>query len=188
MASGRRFIEDFHAMKRLSDVRFIFPWTWTVDNFLKGSFGGHLVSQALMAASSTVKPEMIVHSLHCYFLKLGKANEAMEYHVSYKKDGKTLCHRIVTAVQDGKSVSFFQISFHNEAGEWPSVMSYQPPMPLVPHHSQLRTLEENVLKKAIFFNNEVIYNCLAKEIPFQLKLIDGKVAMWIKVMGNIGKF
>lgn len=35
-------------------------------------FGGQVVGQALTAAFNTVKEPLLLHSLHCYFLKGGK--------------------------------------------------------------------------------------------------------------------
>ena len=37
-------------------------------------FGGQVLGQALMAASETVGPERLVHSLHAYFLRRGDFN------------------------------------------------------------------------------------------------------------------
>lgn len=35
-------------------------------------FGGQVVGQALTAAFNTVREPLLLHSLHCYFLKGGK--------------------------------------------------------------------------------------------------------------------
>lgn len=35
-------------------------------------FGGQIVGQALVAAAHAVRPEMQVHSLHCYFVRAGE--------------------------------------------------------------------------------------------------------------------
>ena len=61
-------------------------------------FGGHVVAQALAAASFTVDGRPC-HSLHAYFLRPGKPGRPIEYEVSAMRDGNSFATRKVVALQ-----------------------------------------------------------------------------------------
>ncbi|MCW8873210.1 MAG: thioesterase family protein, partial [Xanthomonadales bacterium] len=49
-------------------------------------FGGQVLAQALLAASSTVE-ERLAHSLHAYFLRAGDPEAPIVYNVDRSRDG-----------------------------------------------------------------------------------------------------
>lgn len=91
-------------------------------------FGGQIIAQALVAATHTVAPDRVVHSLHAYFLRPGDEDFPVEYWVESDFDGRSFCNRRVVAKQGSKTILNFAASFQRpEDG-----MSHQDPMPQVP--------------------------------------------------------
>ena len=56
-------------------------------------FGGQVLGQALSAASKTVDPSRLVHSLHAYFLRRGDVNAPIVYEVDRSRDGSSFSSR-----------------------------------------------------------------------------------------------
>jgi acyl-CoA thioesterase-2 len=93
-------------------------------------FGGQVLGQALVAASRTVDPERIVHSLHGYFLRPGDTAVPIVYKTERIRDGRTFSSRRVVASQHGKTIFYMSTSYqHPEPG-----LDHSDPMPeeLVP--------------------------------------------------------
>jgi acyl-CoA thioesterase-2 len=76
-------------------------------------FGGQLVAQALIACGRTVAPERPVHSAHSYFLRPGRPDRRVDYHVESLREGRTLSTRQVMARQDGTALFQLSASFHD---------------------------------------------------------------------------
>lgn len=88
-------------------------------------FGGQVLGQALMAASETVEPARLVHSLHAYFLRRGDFNAPIVYEVDRSRDGTSFTNRRVVAIQHGKQIFHMSASFQvQEDGP-----DHQAPMP-----------------------------------------------------------
>ena len=93
-------------------------------------FGGQVLGQALVAASDTIDPERIVHSLHGYFLRPGDTAVPIEYQVERIRDGKSFSSRRVVASQHGRTIFYMSTSYQRpEPG-----LDHSDPMPtdLVP--------------------------------------------------------
>ncbi len=91
-------------------------------------FGGQVAGQALVAASRTVEPGRVVHSLHAYFLRPGDPSVPILYEVDRIRDGRSFTTRRVVAIQHGKAIFNLQCSFQvPEDG-----LSHQAPMPDTP--------------------------------------------------------
>lgn len=91
-------------------------------------FGGQVLGQALMAAYSTVDPELRVHSLHAYFLRRGDFNYPIVYQVDRSRDGHSFSSRRVVAIQNGSPIFTFSSSYQRpEPG-----LDHQSTMPQVP--------------------------------------------------------
>ena len=85
---------------RLLDVRELDTNLYTGDRLPGGSgrvFGGEIIAQALMAATRTVEPGRIAHSLHAYFLRGGSEDHPTEYRVARDFDGKSFSTRRVNS-------------------------------------------------------------------------------------------
>jgi acyl-CoA thioesterase-2 len=74
-------------------------------------FGGQVLAQALRAATNTVPPERLVHSLHAYFLLPGDINAPIVYQVDRTRDGGSFTTRRVVAVQHGRPIFNLAASF-----------------------------------------------------------------------------
>jgi acyl-CoA thioesterase-2 len=77
-------------------------------------FGGQVLAQALSAASRTVDPERVAHSMHGYFLRPGDPARQIVYEVDPIRDGGSFTTRRVVAKQDGMAIFNTSISFHIE--------------------------------------------------------------------------
>jgi len=75
-------------------------------------FGGHLVAQALRAATLTVDPAREVHSLHASFVSAGAGGEPIRYAVDRTRDGSSFTNRRVTATQAKGVVLVLTADFH----------------------------------------------------------------------------
>jgi len=99
-------------------------------------FGGQVLGQALVAATSTVE-DRVVHSLHAFFLRRGDVNSPIVYEVDRALDGKHFSSRRVVAIQHGRQIFNMSASFQvPEAG-----LEHQIPMPDVPPPESLPDME-----------------------------------------------
>ena len=101
-------------------------------------FGGQVLGQALMAASVTVPPGRMAHSLHAYFLLPGQ-HAPIDYEVERVRDGGSFATRRVVARQQGVAIFELTASFHSEeAGP-----DRHDPMPPVPGPEGIRSEMEH---------------------------------------------
>ncbi len=74
-------------------------------------FGGQVLAQALLAASETVEPDRLAHSLHAYFLRAGDPEAPIIYSVDRSRDGRSFSARRVVAIQHGRQIFTLAASF-----------------------------------------------------------------------------
>ena len=74
-------------------------------------FGGHLVGQALAAATATVDAKRQAHSVHAHFVRAGVTSSTTEFAVSRDADGSNLSFRRVLVTQDGRVLLSFSAAF-----------------------------------------------------------------------------
>lgn len=74
-------------------------------------YGGQVAAQALRAASRTVDPERMPHSLHGYFLRPGQPDHPVIFSVARDRDGGSFSARHVRAVQHGEVIFSMLASF-----------------------------------------------------------------------------
>jgi acyl-CoA thioesterase-2 len=79
--------------------------------FRQRTFGGHLLAQAVQAASATVKGGRVVASLQAYFLRMGHYDEPLRYRVSAVRDGRSLSVRSVVVCQADRELATLQMMF-----------------------------------------------------------------------------
>jgi acyl-CoA thioesterase-2 len=82
-----------------------------VDRHNRRVFGGLVAAQALRAATLTVEPEHLAHSLHGYFLRGGVPGRPIVFHVDRIRDGRSFMTRRVVAVQFGEAIFNLTASF-----------------------------------------------------------------------------
>ncbi|AMM20387.1 acyl-CoA thioesterase II [Frondihabitans sp. PAMC 28766] len=74
-------------------------------------FGGQVLAQSLLAAATTVPSEKAVHSMHAYFLRAGKIEQPIEFHVDRSHDGRSFASRRTEALQGGVPIMTTMSSF-----------------------------------------------------------------------------
>ncbi|WP_112239954.1 acyl-CoA thioesterase [Kribbella monticola] len=142
-------------------------------------FGGQVLGQALVAASDTVEPDRIVHSLHGYFLRPGDTAVPIEYHVERIKDGKAFSSRRVVASQREKTIFYMSTSYQQaEPG-----LDHSDPMPtdLVPPEEAptlASVFEQASGRKAEDWNKEWA------ALDVRLAALSGR-QFWIRAAGKL---
>ncbi len=76
-------------------------------------YGGQVLAQALIAAARTLPTDAArcPHSLHAYFLRMGRLDLPIELQVETLHDGKSFSARRVLASQSGKAILTMTASF-----------------------------------------------------------------------------
>jgi acyl-CoA thioesterase II len=101
-------------------------------------FGGQIIAQALMAATKTVEPDRLAHSLHAYFIRGGSEDHTTDFQVVRDFDGRSFSTRRVAAIQNGEIILNFAASFQKlEEG-----LMHQDEMPDVPPPEGLKSERE----------------------------------------------
>jgi len=112
-------------------------------------FGGLVAAQALRAACATVDG-ITPHSLHAYFLRLGRPELPMDHVVTRVRDGRSFATRSVEVAQAGEVIFTMLASFHRreEGEEYQVARAADAPGPtddahgeVLPHLAALRDLE-----------------------------------------------
>lgn len=82
-----------------------------------GLYGGHIVAQALRAASFTAADDMVPHSTRAYFIRRGDNKQPVRYEVDRIRNGKSFTARRVVARQDDVAIRNLEASFprHEES-------------------------------------------------------------------------
>lgn len=81
-------------------------------------FGGLVAGQALRASCATVGGGMQPHSLHAYFLRLGRPELPLDHTVTRVRDGRSFATRAVEVAQAGEVIFTMLASFQRpEPGE-----------------------------------------------------------------------
>jgi acyl-CoA thioesterase-2 len=103
-------------------------------------FGGQVLAQALVAASRTLAPDRIPHSMHGYFLRPGDAQQGITFSVDRIHDGRSFSTRRTQAFQEGVPIFSMIASFQDEDPG----LDHQHPMPEgIPAPESLPDLESD---------------------------------------------
>jgi acyl-CoA thioesterase-2 len=81
------------------------------DTIRQRVYGGQVAAQALIAATRTVDPDYLVHSLHSYFLLPGDYQVPIIYDVERIRDGRSFLTRRVVARQHGRPIYYQTVNF-----------------------------------------------------------------------------
>lgn len=76
-----------------------------------GLYGGQIVAQGLQAASETVDPDFVAHSLRAYFIRRGDHTEPVRYEVDRIRNGRSFCTRRVVARQSVGAILNLEASY-----------------------------------------------------------------------------
>ncbi|UGT60802.1 acyl-CoA thioesterase [Nocardia asteroides] len=102
------------------------------------TFGGQLVSQAIIAAGRTVG-DRPVHAVNAHFVRGGDVKKPIEYHVERHRDGRAFANRTVTASQDGQELFVMLAAFQ----EWGRGLEHAHERPDVPDPESLPRIEQS---------------------------------------------
>ena len=131
-------------------------------------FGGQVLAQALTAATRTVPPARLCHSLHAYFLSPGDPKVPILYQVDRSRDGASFTARRVVAIQHGAQIFTLAASFQkDEAG-----FDHQAQMPLVPDPESLEDDREVLLRQEGLSPGARAW--IARERPFETRSVLGR--------------
>lgn len=149
------------------------PTTFTNTNALwhppgaRGIYGGEIIGQAIVAAASTVPPDLSLHSLHAYFVLAGDAKLPITYDVTAVRTGRSFATRQVTALQRGKPVFLLMGSFQRAvpparkaAG---AVAQWQVEMPRVPPPEEVLSEEEKI-RRGVVMADEISARISARKL------------------------
>ncbi|WP_417463878.1 acyl-CoA thioesterase [Kordiimonas sp.] len=155
----------------------------------KHVFGGHILAQAMEAATLTVEPAYKLHSLHCYFLRPGIAGQPIIYDVDPIRNGRSFVTRRVVAIQNGEAIFTISVSFHvGETG-----VEHQIDMPHVPMPEELEDDEAYYARVLRAFGKQPKDKPF---MPFEMRSIDRmdlenpapkspETGYWFKLKENI---
>ncbi|TCJ93247.1 acyl-CoA thioesterase [Nocardia alba] len=102
------------------------------------TFGGQLVSQAIVAAGRTAGDRPL-HAINAHFVRGGDVKKPIEYHVERHRDGRALANRTVTASQDGQELFVMLAAFQ----DWGKGLEHAHEGPDVPDPETLPRVEES---------------------------------------------
>lgn len=175
-ASGARTREDI----------FIGPSQWMPHGRV---YGGQVLAQSLVAATRTVDPTRVAHSLHGYFLRAGDITLPITFSVDRLRDGRSFSTRRVQAYQNGEPIFSMIASFqdvdpgleHFESmpsditppEQLPSAAEVMGdnPHPVAQYWSKARPFDLRHVEKPIYFNVDGEK--------------DAKQAVWLKALGDL---
>ncbi|MGW4772777.1 acyl-CoA thioesterase [Nocardia sp. NPDC004278] len=103
------------------------------------TFGGQLVSQAIMAAGRTVDGDRPLHVVNAHFVRGGDVKKPIEYRVDRHRDGRSLANRTVTATQDDQELFVMLAAFQ----DWGKGLEHAHAQPEVPDPESLPRVEES---------------------------------------------
>ena len=127
-------------------------------------YGGQVMAQALGAAEQTVDSGRCVHSLHAYFLRLGRPDVPLDIDVDATRDGRSVSTRRVTVSQGSKAILTLMASFQgNEAG-----LEHGEAPPEVPPPDDLVSMAV-LSRKVLDQMPEGLSRALARPAPFEIR-------------------
>jgi len=105
-------------------------------------YGGQVLAQSIVAASHTLPPGRVVHSMHGYFLRPGDSSAGITFAVDRIHDGRSFSTRRTQAYQDGVPIFSMISSFQDEGPG----LEHATPMPAdIPRADELPDLEEHLV-------------------------------------------
>ena len=103
------------------------------------TFGGQLISQAIIAAGRTVGSTRPLHALNAHFIRGGDVKAPIEYHVQRQRDGRAFANRLVTARQNGHDIFVMLTAFQ----DWTAGLEHAVEVPDVPYPDVLPPLGDH---------------------------------------------
>jgi acyl-CoA thioesterase-2 len=175
-ASGARTREDI----------FIGPSQWMPHGRV---YGGQVLAQSLVAATRTVDPTRVAHSLHGYFLRAGEITLPITFSVDRLRDGRSFSTRRVQAYQNGEPIFSMIASFQDvDPGleHFESMPSDITPPEQLPSAAEL--MGDNPHPVAQYWSKARPFDLRHVEKPIYFS-VDGekvaKQAVWLMALGDL---
>lgn len=156
-------------------------------------FGGQTMAQAVYAAIQTVPTGMHMHSLHNYFLSMGKADEPVEFVVTELRNGRSFSARDIKAMQGDNCILSMMASFQIEENGFEHDTNAMPT-----HYPKPDTLEpeQAYVKKIIDEIPKPLQHLALEDKPFDLRAVypvhpitpqkaEPHQAVWLKTNGKL---
>ena len=140
-------------------------------------FGGLVAAQATMAAQLHCR-QFPLHSIHAYFLRPGRAQKNIEYHVSTTKQGKNYAARLVQAKQGDELIFQLQASFHRKVDG----VSHSLVMPSVAQPNKLPNRDK--LRGRSYWQDMPIDVRMCDEITAD-QALPAEQGVWLRANGKI---
>lgn len=162
------------------------------DTAMQRVFGGQVAAQALVAATRTVDPEFVLHSLHSYFLRPGDTAVPIIYDVERIRDGRSFFTRRVVARQHGHAIYSQTCSFQRPEDGF----EHQDAMPEVASPEQARKLVDIVGARGEGYAEAWEREWAALDIRYlgvSGRGLDpdpdhpARARLWIRVAGDLGE-
>lgn len=132
----------------------------------KRVFGGQVLAQSLSAATQTVDPDRMAHSMHAYFLLAGDISIPIVFEVEKIRDGGSFSTRRVVAKQNGIAIFFMSVSYQKAQEGF----DHQIDMPKVEGPENLPSDEDVVKKYKLFVPNHLFE--VIKTRPFEFRMVE----------------
>lgn len=104
MSRSVKSLEKILELSRISRSKFITKYEPAAPVGARGTFGGTLMAQSLLASLNTVPLHFIPTSFHCYFVSSGDPKTPITYDVEEMRKGKNFIHTQIKAYQYNKLV------------------------------------------------------------------------------------
>lgn len=114
MASKYVVLEKVLELTRQSSSVFVTTSLPAAPVLARGTFGGTLVAQSLLASLHTVPYNFVPTSLHCYFVSGGDPNNMIAYDVEDLRHGRNFIHKQVRAYQKERLIFTSTVLFAKE--------------------------------------------------------------------------
>ncbi|MCH3973855.1 acyl-CoA thioesterase [Bifidobacterium tibiigranuli] len=159
-------------------------------------YGGQVIAQSLIAASKTVAPSRLPHSIHGYFISPGDIRQDLLFDVESLRDGRSFSARRVNVTQSQGAILTAIASFQQQGQ---SGVEFADPMPQdIPGPDELTSAKELMMPYA---KQSPFANYYVEKSPFDIRHItqtimlkadehsaehdSGKQMVWMKVDGTV---
>lgn len=114
MSSKYASLEKILELSRVSASKFVTKALPAAPVGSRGTFGGTLVAQSLLASLYTVPRDFVPTSLHCYFISGGDPSKMIAYDVQDLRHGRNFIHKQVRAYQSKRLVFSTTVLYSRE--------------------------------------------------------------------------
>ncbi|ADG79093.1 Choloyl-CoA hydrolase OS=Tsukamurella paurometabola (strain ATCC 8368 / DSM / CCUG 35730 / CIP 100753 / JCM 10117 / KCTC 9821 / NBRC 16120 / NCIMB 702349/ NCTC 13040) OX=521096 GN=Tpau_2489 PE=3 SV=1 [Tsukamurella paurometabola] len=108
------------------------------------TFGGQILSQAIVASGNTVpgsRDSLFLHAAHTHFINGGDVSRDIEYRVTRLRDTRNVANRMVSVEQDGTVLALMQLAYQTDAR---NPLVHGDPAPQVPGPEGLPNIQDTL--------------------------------------------